>query len=170
MAPAPDGTLCNAHDGNSTNGGRIPPVATDGTITNVSRLGVARRTDAKAPTAAQISPGTHAIAPDAAGRTERIQAAQLAGSIGGGAIGILQARNARSVGSNLHLDLATAVGWQTAAGVADLLELDMVSDPQERAGIALAGGLGGYGVAAIANLSIDPPRAPRKNPSLITQL
>lgn len=100
-----------------------------------------------------------AIEDGATGRTERIQASQLAGTIGGAAIGLLQARGARSVGSNLHLDLATFIGWQTAAGVSDLAEIDFDTQPQERAGIALAGGLGGYTAAALTNPYIDPPRA-----------
>ena len=99
-----------------------------------------------------------AIEPDSDGRPERIQSAQLAGTIGGAAVGLLQARNARSVGSNLHLDLATFIGWQAAAGVSDLAQLTLDDDPQERAGIALAGGLAGYSAAAITNPYIEPPR------------
>lgn len=91
------------------------------------------------------------------GRAEREQVAELAGTLTGAGVALWRADKARSVASNLHLDLATLIGWQTAAGVSDIAALDPKDDRQVRAGIGLAGGLGFYGLAAGLSPHLEAP-------------
>lgn len=103
--------------------------------------------------------GSTFIAPGADGRTERVQAAQLAGTMGGIGLAIVRGPHVRTVGSNLHLDVATLAGWQTAAGISDLAGLDPARDVQLRSGLALAGGLGFLGTAAVLGPRLETPTA-----------
>ncbi len=92
------------------------------------------------------------------GRTERVQAGQLAGTIGGAGIAFLRAKHARSVGSNLHLSLAATVGWQSGAGVSDLAGL-RADDLQPRSAVALAGGAALVTTAALVGPRLASPQA-----------
>lgn len=91
------------------------------------------------------------------GRAERVQAAQFAGTLAGGGLALIRNRPVESVGPSLHVDVATVAGWQTAAGVSDMAGLSLYEDGQLRSGLALAGGLGFAGTAALVGRQLDAP-------------
>ncbi len=122
-----------------------------------------------------VQVGRAFIGPDEPGRTERIHAAGLAGSILGVGLGAAFGRQAASFEDQARFTLATGVGWLTASGINDLAGVGLVKqdpdgdgiidqsvfDSRPRAAVTLAttAAMGGLGVIANRTGARPGPRS-----------
>jgi hypothetical protein len=89
---------------------------------------------------------------------DRIAASGVLGAAAGTAVGGLM-KGAPPARNMLLVDISTFAGWQVGGGVADLMELDVESDRNQRAGLSLLGGgafLAGSALAAREGFELDP--------------